>query len=229
MLSDAQIDRYSRQIILPEIGARGQARLLSATAALRTAQPLSSFLLRYLLGAGIGRLTMWTTAASADAREWIDDTARLNPDCQVDLQARESADDWLADTRPTVVIVAGASVSETAAVNSACVQAGTPLIWGHAVGTRATLAVFDPTHASGCYACFGRATIAAPTESLELQSLGASILASLQAAEAIKIALGQRSPLAGGGLVIDTGTSSVTPLSFEQRAACAICSEGARR
>ena len=55
MLSDAQVERYSRQIILPEVGARGQEKLLSATIALVDAVDRDSVLPLYLAAAGIGR------------------------------------------------------------------------------------------------------------------------------------------------------------------------------
>jgi adenylyltransferase/sulfurtransferase len=229
MLSDAQIERYSRQIILPEIGARGQERLLSTSVAVLTTEPADSFLVRYLVAAGIGRMAAWTCAAesSTDA-DWIDDASRLNPDCRIEIPTTDSAAQWISDKRPAVAIVNNAPGPETAAVSSACIGTGAPLVWGRVMGATAMLAVFDPTATPGCYACVETQTGSASTESPELQSFAASILASLQAAEAIKIGLGQRSALSGRRLLIDTATALVTPLPIEHDGPCAACRTGAR-
>jgi adenylyltransferase/sulfurtransferase len=61
-LSDAQIDRYSRQIILPEVGGRGQERLLAARVALRGVGAMAATAARYLTGAGIGELRLSATS-----------------------------------------------------------------------------------------------------------------------------------------------------------------------
>ena len=55
-LLDAQIERYSRQIIMPEIGGRGQQRLLESAVALVSSGPLTAPIAVYLVAAGIGRL-----------------------------------------------------------------------------------------------------------------------------------------------------------------------------
>ena len=91
MLTDVQIDRYSRQIILPEVGGRGQERLLAARVALIGAGVMAATAARYLTGAGIGELRL-----SADLAALSDELRDLNPDVTV------SAGD--ADASTTVVI-----------------------------------------------------------------------------------------------------------------------------
>lgn len=225
MLSDAQIERYSRQIILPEIGGRGQLRLLSTAVAVLAHEPAEPFLVRYLAAAGIGRVHIWTSPSTGDCEDSIRDTANLNADCHLELR-NGSAAKWISETPPDVAIVHGADDRQTAAVSAACVDNRKALVWGRVLGASALLAVFDPTTAPGCYECAGASIAAAPTEPLELQSSASALLASLQAAEAVKIALGHASPLAGRLLRIDIAAGSVTPLPVDTGEPCSVCLRG---
>jgi adenylyltransferase/sulfurtransferase len=222
MLSDAQTERYSRQIILREIGARGQERLLSATIALVIAEPSTSYALHYLAAAGIGRICV----ASAGG---IDDVAGLNPDCRIEPQELPSSyDDWIATARPDAVVLEADDDASSAAVNSACIRTGTPLLWGQTAGARAYMALFDATVTPGCYACTDVRSRIMTAEPVALQPLAASMLASLQAAEAIKLALKQKPALLGRGLVVDAASSSIDSLSFVRKTACPVCDPGPR-
>ncbi|MGH7788387.1 MAG: hypothetical protein ACRERC_16075, partial [Candidatus Binatia bacterium] len=88
-LSDAQVERYSRQIILPEIGVAGQQRLLSAHVAIDDGGgPLAAVLAPYLAGAGVGRLTLHGAGTAAV----VDAVAGLAPDTHVTTLAVGVAD-----------------------------------------------------------------------------------------------------------------------------------------
>ncbi len=221
MLNDVQVERYSRQIILPEIGARGQERLLSATVALVTSEP--KYLLEYLAAAGVGHITVATSAN----RSSIDDIADLNPDCRIEAQpSPTSYDDWIAAAPPVAVLLQTDNDIESAALSSACIRAGKPFLWGRTAGTKAYMALFDPTLARGCYACTDmrrRVTLAEPAVR---HPLAASLLASLQAAETVKLLLERSSALHGQGLVIDAATASIDRLPFESATACSDCGGG---
>jgi adenylyltransferase/sulfurtransferase len=91
MLSDQQVERYSRQIILPQVGGKGQERLLRARLLVHASGPLHAAALHYLAAAGVGTLGVFTdaddavlsTLAAAPAQERFDIFSRLNPDCSL--------------------------------------------------------------------------------------------------------------------------------------------------
>src|SRR5512147_212826 len=107
MLNDTQIDRYSRQIILPEVGARGQEKLLSATLAVVDTAGSRSIVPLYLAAAGIGRLQLWRSEA-VSFNESVHDFSDLNPDCAVEVRkqpvSRSSWETLVAGTNPAAVI-----------------------------------------------------------------------------------------------------------------------------
>lgn len=80
-LSDAQIDRFSRQIILPQIGAAGQQRLLQSSIAIGGGGALTEIAALYLAGAGIGRITLHGTDRQALRVQLLD----LHPEVEVSL------------------------------------------------------------------------------------------------------------------------------------------------
>jgi hypothetical protein len=92
-LTDTQIERYSRQIILPEIGGRGQEALLRSRATLVGVGELAQAMLPYLAGSGIGRLVLRPAAGEdlAAAAELAERAARINPDVRADVGAPISA------------------------------------------------------------------------------------------------------------------------------------------
>jgi hypothetical protein len=79
-LSDRQIERYSRQIIVPGIGGRGQQRLLAARLAIGGAMADLETPLAYLVGAGVGTIFVETAGESPLDSRMLDDLHALNPD-----------------------------------------------------------------------------------------------------------------------------------------------------
>jgi hypothetical protein len=116
VLSDEQIDRYSRQIVLPEVGAAGQERLLAASAVVHGAGALAATAARYLVGAGIGRVSVEPAGLAEELR-------RLNPDVAISTDRAARADiiiaaelapealDAVAASRPALLIAAGLSAT----------------------------------------------------------------------------------------------------------------------
>jgi hypothetical protein len=91
MLTDSQIERYSRQIVLPEVGGRGQERLLAARAAIVGRGEAVLFCAAYLAAAGVGRLRLFGVAASAPLAAALSLLTR-NTDCAIDFAPAEPAD-----------------------------------------------------------------------------------------------------------------------------------------
>ncbi len=100
MLTDEQIDRYSRQIILPEVGGRGQERLLAARMTLLAEVEDLAPALNYLAGAGIGTIRLDCACGGAIDRAAAQ-AIELNPDIRVELPDHEAGDDEM------VMILAG--------------------------------------------------------------------------------------------------------------------------
>lgn len=88
-LSEEQIRRYSRQILLPEVGGRGQRRLLGAHARLHADGTLGEVAALYLAAAGVGAIT-WANDVPAAVRECV---AAINPDCRLGVGEPTTAPD----------------------------------------------------------------------------------------------------------------------------------------
>ena len=97
VLSDEQIERYSRQIILPEVGGRGQERLLSATVTLVGETEDLVPALNYLAGAGIGRIVIYPCGDHASQSRLAALMRELNPDVTIELDAQHARTDqtWM--------------------------------------------------------------------------------------------------------------------------------------
>lgn len=101
MLTDPQIERYSRQIILPEVGGRGQERLLAARLIVLAELDDLTPALNYLVGAGVGSIHLDSPAGSQALHQVASEMTELNPDVRVVTAATESASD------ETLLILAG--------------------------------------------------------------------------------------------------------------------------
>ena len=160
MLSDAQIERYSRQIILPQVGGKGQEKILRSRVLVHTDGLLEAAALLYLAAAGVGTIGVVRSqsvpsvtpgtvfpALAEDASEsdqgeqdgqdvQIKTLRRLNPDCTIITHTE--GDDEKADLQPERLVqhydlVLGA----TAVLHDACYVARKPFIWAHVVAGHA--------------------------------------------------------------------------------------------
>jgi molybdopterin/thiamine biosynthesis adenylyltransferase len=180
-MTDDQLLRYARHILLQDIGIEGQERLLASHALVIGAGGLGSPVALYLGSAGVGRLTIvdhdrvdvtnlqrqiahdlasvgQPKAESARAR-----IATINPDVRV-TAVTQRADATLLDAlvpQADVVLDCTDNFSTRHAVNAACVRHGRPLVSGAAIGFDGQISVYDsrpgPDGASSprspCYAC----------------------------------------------------------------------------
>jgi len=173
-MNDAQLLRYSRHILLDEIGIEGQEKLLAAHALVIGAGGLGSRVALYLASAGIGRITLVdddTVDLTNLQRQVLHTTSRvgqpkaesgktaiaeINPGVEV-IALRERADDArLAElvASATVVLDCTDNFKTRHAINSACVRAGVPLVSGAAIRMDGQVAVFDARGGqTACYAC----------------------------------------------------------------------------
>ncbi|HYF18751.1 MAG TPA: molybdopterin-synthase adenylyltransferase MoeB [Ramlibacter sp.] len=246
-MTDDELLRYSRHVLLEEIGVEGQERLRASHALVVGAGGLGSPVALYLGTAGVGRITLVDhdtvdltnlqrqlahamdrigQPKVASARAAI---AALNPQVQVDaVEAR--ADAALLDrlvAAADVVIDCCDNFATRQAINAACVRHRRPLVSGAAIRFDGQLSVFDPRDPSSpCYACIFPPD-SAPEET-RCATMGVfaplvGIIGSMQAAEALKLLCGAGAPLAGQLLMLDARSMEWTRLRTPQRAGCEVC------
>lgn len=246
-LSDQALLRYSRHILLPELDIAGQQALLGARALIVGAGGLGSPVALYLASAGVGQLTI----ADDDVveltnlqRQIVHDMASLgrnkadsaaqrmlalNPEVTVRVIGERLSGQALADevARHNVVLDCSDNFATRHAVNSACVEAGVPLVSGAAVRFDGQLAVFDTRQpASPCYHCLfpeeGEANDG-PCATFGVLAPLVGVIGSLQAVEAIKLLAGI--PVALGRLTLyDALESSFRNMKVPRDPACPVCS-----
>ena len=246
-MHDHQLLRYSRHILLPEIGVEGQERLNTAHALVIGAGGLGSPITLYLAAAGVGTLTICdgdqvdltnlqrqiVHRGSSIGRDKVDsarDTlAGINPEVQVHALAErvEGArlEALVADA--DVVLDGCDNFATRHAVNRACVKHRKPLVSGAGVRFDGQVAVFDMRDDDApCYACLFPED--AESEEVRCAVMGVfapltGIVGTMQAAEALKILTGAGKTLAGRLLLIDALSMDIRTVSVKKDPACAVC------
>lgn len=219
-LTDAQIERYSRQIILPQVGGRGQQRLLQATVSLIGRGPLAENAALYLAAAGVGRLELWHTADRVlfdspppSAGEAQIAPAALNPEVAI----RVRSFDAFTPAASAVFVGANLTLAELHAVNHAALRCRVPLI----AGTYGGLALYaGHRQAAPCAACDAQPPIRASDTTAET---GSGLVGSLLALEAIKVCLGLAGAGPGRSLHYASETLTITECPISKRAGCGAC------
>ena len=246
MLTDEELLRYSRQILLAQVDIDGQLRLKQSKALIVGLGGLGSPVALYLAAAGVGSLHLAdfdTVDLTNLQRQIIHDgnsvgqlkvdsaLARLraiNPDISLVPYRQALDEDSLAEAVGAVDLVLDCSdnFSTREAVNAACVKAGKPLVSGAAIRLEGQLSVFDPRQPqSPCYHClYGHGSDAELTCS-EAGVVGplVGLVGSLQALEALKLLAGFGEPLVGRLLLIDALGTRFRELRVKRDLACAVC------
>ncbi|MDP1690998.1 MAG: HesA/MoeB/ThiF family protein [Burkholderiaceae bacterium] len=246
-MTDEQLLRYSRHILLDELGIEGQQRLLAAHALVIGAGGLGSPVVLYLGTAGVGRLTIvdndtvdvtnlqrqiahnLARVGRPKAESARDTVAAINPDVRV-VPLIERADAARLDVLvrdADVVVDCSDNFATRQAVNAACVAQRKPLVSGAATGFDGQVSVYDTRHAEApCYACLFPAE--ATFEEVQCATMGVfaplvGIIGSVQAAEALKLLAGVGSSLAGRLQMLDARTMEWTEVHLRRSAGCSIC------
>ena len=246
-MNDDQLLRYSRHILLDEIGIEGQARLLASHALVIGAGGLGSPVVMYLGTAGVGRITLvdhdtvdltnlqrqiahnLARVGQPKAESARQTVAAINPDVQLlPVQLRADAA-WLdaAVQQADVVIDCSDNFQTRHAVNAACVAHGKPLVSGAAIGFDGQVSVYDTRQADApCYACIFPAE--ATFEEVRCATMGVfaplvGIIGTVQAAEALKLLMGLGSSLAGRLQMLDARAMEWTEIRMARQASCTVC------
>jgi len=247
-LSARELRRYSRHLLIPDVGLAGQQRLRSARVLVIGAGGLGSPALEYLAAAGVGRIgivdddvvdltnlqrqTIFATAdigekkVAAAARR----VAAINPETNVDPYPIRADERNVRElVRPyDVVLDCTDRFSTRYLINDACALEGKPDVYASIFRFDGQVSVFD-TKRGPCYRClFPQAP---PAGSVPTCSEGgvlgvlAGIVGIWQANEALKLVLGIGEPLLGRVLLIDALGAHVREIRFERDAACALCGD----
>lgn len=249
-MNDDQLLRYSRHILLPQVGIEGQQRLLASHALLIGAGGLGSPAALYLATAGVGRITL-VDGDSVDltnlqrqilhriaavglpkARSGRQTIAEYNPDVTVIALEARAAGQMLDE------LVAGADVvldccdnfATRHDLNRACVSHGKPLVSGAAIGFDGQVSVFDLRKPDApCYHCLF-------PEGQDLQETRCAvmgvfapltgIIGAVQAAEALKLLMDVGDSLNGRLLLLDGLVMEWRQVRLAKDQSCGVCGHG---
>lgn len=246
-MNDDQLLRYSRHILLDDIGIEGQRRLLAAHALVIGAGGLGSPVALYLGTAGVGTLTIvdddvvdltnlqrqiahnQSRIGQPKAASAALSITAINPDVRVHaVQERVGGarlDELVA--RADVVVDCSDNFATRHAVNAACVTHGRPLVSGAAIGFDGQISVYDSRDpATPCYACifpdegdYREARCA--TMGVLAPLVG--IIGSMQATEALKLLSGVGDSLAGRLQMLDARSMEWTQIRLARQPGCPVC------
>ena len=246
-MNDQQLLRYSRHILLDEIGIEGQQRLLDGHALVIGAGGLGSPVALYLGTAGVGRITLvdhdtvdltnlqrqiahrMTRVGRPKVESAAESVREINPEVRiVALQQRADAallDALVADA--DVVLDCSDNFATRHAVNAACVAHGRPLVSGAAIGFDGQISVYDTRRAEApCYACVFPPESA--FEEARCATMGVfaplvGIVGTVQAAEALKLVAGAGTTIAGQLLMLDARTMTWDRIAIARAPSCPVC------
>jgi molybdopterin/thiamine biosynthesis adenylyltransferase/rhodanese-related sulfurtransferase len=245
-LTKEEIQRYSRHLIMPEVGMEGQLKLANAKVLMIGAGGLGAPLGLYLAAAGVGRLGIvdfdvvdttnlqrQITFTTGDVGKPKNEAAKarlaaLNPDIQIDTyNTRLTSENALDLFRPYDIIVDGTDNFPTRfLVNDACVLLNKPNVYGSIFRFEGQATVF---HYPGgpCYRCLypeppPPGLVPSCAEGGVLGVLP-GIIGSIQAMETIKLILGTGEPLAGRLLLFDALGMRFRELKLRKNPNCAVC------
>ena len=248
-LSDDELLRYSRHILLDDIGFEGQTHFLQSHALVIGAGGLGSPAAMYLACAGVGHITLvdhdsvdltnlQRQIAHATERVGMQkvDSIRvtlqaLNPHTEVSALALR-ADAPLLDelvAKADVVLDCCDNFATRQAINTACVRHGKPLVSGSAIQMDGQLTVYDPRDAHcPCYACVFDPRVV--PEETRCATMGVfaplvGIIGAMQAAEALKLIAGMGQSLAGRLLMLDGRSMEWTEVRMGRKTACSVCAK----
>ncbi len=248
MLSDAQLLRYSRQIMLADVDIDGQECWLASKVLIIGLGGLGSPAALYLAAAGVGELLLVDddqVDLSNLQRQIVHTTARIG------MNKVDSAAQMLREINPDITIVTRAerldekalqalvaqvdlvldctdNFSTRFALNRACVDHQKPLVSGAAIRMEGQIAVFQPgVEGSPCYQCLykeGDDEALTCSESGVLSPL-VGIIGSMQALEALKVLANIGTSLTGRLLLLDAKHMEWRSLKLKPDPACPVCSQ----
>jgi adenylyltransferase/sulfurtransferase len=247
-LSQSEVARYSRHLIMPEVGTAGQKKLKAASVLLIGAGGLGSPLGLYLAAAGIGRLGLvdfdvvdfsnlqrqvlhgTPDVGRPKLRSAKEKLHAINPEVQVDLyETRLTSGNAMSILAPYDIVIDGTDNFPTRyLVNDACVLLKKPNVYGSIFRFDGQASVFHPP-AGPCYRCL----YPEPPPPGEVPSCAEGgvlgilpgLVGCIQATEAVKLILGRGSPLIGRLLLYDALQMSFQEFKIRRNVKCPLCGD----
>ncbi|QLD85570.1 molybdopterin-synthase adenylyltransferase MoeB [Natronomonas halophila] len=245
-----QLDRYSRHIIMDDVGPEGQKELLDSRVLCIGAGGLGSPIIQYLAAAGVGTLgivdddvversNLQRQVIHGDAdvgRPKVDSAAEfvadLNPDVTVETHELRldpsNIDEFLEEY--DVVVDGSDNFATRYLVNDACTLAGVPFAHGAILRFEGQITTFEANEDGPCYRCLFPE---APEPGTVPDCATAGVLGVLpgtvgciQATEAVKLVLGYGETLDGRMLFYDAADMTFEEIQVEPRPDCPVCSDG---
>lgn len=250
VLDDNQLQRYSRQILLPDIDISGQEKLLSTHVLIIGLGGLGSPVAMYLAGAGIGHLTLadfdvvdvsnlhrQIAHSSADigvnkAQSAKNTVLAINPDISVNTIEKSIGESamlaYIKDNSVDLIIDATDNFASRHAINRLSLAAKIPLVSGAAIRMEGQISVFDPRIPDGpCYACLYPETDDSEETCAQAGVVGPAVgvIACMQAMETLKILAEFGEPLVGRVQLYDAKTCEWRCLNLKKDPKCGVCGE----
>lgn len=247
-MNDEQLERYSRHILLPQMGREGQQRIVDASVLVIGVGGLGSPIAMYLAGSGVGELTLVDfdrVELSNLQRQIVHNTSgvdenkvdsakrtvgQLNPNVKVrTIPTALDGDEMRAEVeRATVVVDASDNFETRFGLNDVCVETGTPLVSGAAVRMEGQVTVFEPGRPdSPCYRCLY------PDDSFEGEACSMvgvlapilGIIGSVQAVETLKLLAGFGDTMTGRLLLLDGSSMEWHSVRLKRNPKCTVCAD----
>ena len=248
-MNDDQLLRYSRHILLDEVGIEGQQQLIDSHVLIVGAGGLGSPVALYLAASGVGHITIAdhdTVDLTNLQRQIAHSTDRvgeakvtsaaqamhaLNPEVRITPLAHKLDAAELDRLVPTVQVVVDCCDNFTTrqAVNAACVKHQVPLVSGAAIRLDGQLAVYDARDAqSPCYACLFPPDTA--PEEVRCATMGVlaplvGVIGTLQAMETVKLITGIGSRLVGRLQMLDGRGMEWNEMRVKRNPSCPVCGQ----
>ncbi|MCP4676837.1 MAG: HesA/MoeB/ThiF family protein [Deltaproteobacteria bacterium] len=249
-MTENKQDRYSRQILLPELGREGQEKLSRASAVVIGVGGLGSVISQTLVRAGVG----FVRVVDRDVLEWSNlhrqllyeeedvrqglpkaeaaarKLAKMNSDVKVEARqvsvGRDSVEELISDV--SVVLDGTDNIESRFVLNDACVKHDKPWVYGGAVGTTGLVMTIVPGRGP-CLSCLMESPPPAGSvpncSTVGVLAPAPIVVAALQATEAIKLLIGDESG-AGRLLQCDMWKGRFTRMEVPRRKDCPVCNKG---
>ena len=246
-MNDQELLRYSRHILLDEIGIEGQEKLLQSHVLIIGAGGLGSACAPYIAAAGVGKITIvdddevdltnlqrqiiheTTSVGEAKVLSAQKFLKKINPNIEV-LAIQERVDSSLLTeliNNVDLIIDCTDNYKTRHAINRACVQAKKPLVFGAAIRFDGQLSVFDSSKQnSPCYACIFPED--QEFEEVRCSTMGVfsplvGIIGAMQAAQALQVITNCGTPLVGQLALWDGKKSEMTQIKVNRKSDCQVC------